>query len=82
MAEATTRSEAREAIRESLLAHRKRGVKDPMIPVYDSDVNQDGKPDIFGLDAHGRLELRPDATIADTVSVSDGTGVEAFPDGV
>ena len=78
MTETTTRDDAREAIRDSLLEYRRAGVKDPMICVY-TDSNNDGKPDIYGLTPRGKLELRPDATIEDTVSVSTGSGVEAMP---
>ncbi|MFE7846670.1 hypothetical protein ACFUTX_15910 [Microbacterium sp. NPDC057407] len=73
---ATTRDEAREAIQAALLQWRDvDGVADPTIPVY-TDVDGDGVPDVYGLDAEGRLELRPSAWVTDTVSVSDGSGIE------
>jgi len=71
----TTRDEARAQIEGDLKRWKAEGIVDPMICSY-TDANADTMPDIWGLDVFGKIELRPDATIADTVSVSDGTGLE------
>lgn len=68
MTDGTSRSEAREAIRQALLTWKAEGHQDPTIPVY-ADVDGDGIPDVYGLDARGRLELRPDVPVMDTVAV-------------
>ncbi len=77
---ATSRAEAREAILSALLQWRAEGVEDPTIPVY-ADVDGDGIPDVYGLDAFGRLELRPDVPVAATVAESTGAGLEGPPGG-
>ncbi|WP_345750129.1 hypothetical protein [Microbacterium rhizophilus] len=59
------------AIRDTLLAWRAAGTEQPVIPVY-RDVDVDGAPDFYGLDAFGRLTVVSGVTVADTVSVSEG----------
>lgn len=69
MSAMTTRDEVRDHVRAALLDWRRRGVTDPVIPIY-ADVNGDGRPDFFGLDTFGRLVERTDGTGTD-VSVLD-----------
>jgi hypothetical protein len=51
------------------------GVKDPQIPL-DHDVDGDGIVDAWALDENGELTLVNAVSVADTVSVSDGSGIE------
>lgn len=64
------------AIRDALIAWKASGIEEPRIPVY-SDMDGDGVPDFFGLDAEGNVVLISGVSIEDSVSVSDGTGIEA-----
>lgn len=59
------------SIRDTLLAWQTEGVAHPTIPVF-ADVDGDGTPDFYGLDAFGQLIVVPGVTVADTVSVSEG----------
>lgn len=51
------------------------GVVDPKI-VLDYDVDGDGKPDAWALDASGALVLVTVDSVTDTVFESTGSGVE------
>lgn len=75
MSDATTREEAREAIRSALLGWKADGVARPLIPVY-ADRDGDGIPDFYGLDDNDQVIEVSGATVFDSVAVSDGSGIE------
>lgn len=74
MTEATTRDEAREAIRSALLDWA-RDIAKPMIPAY-RDEDGDGAPDFYVLDSFGRLTVidANDPGFGDYTNVSESTG--------
>ncbi|MDQ1113924.1 hypothetical protein QE418_003372 [Microbacterium testaceum] len=71
----TTRAESREAIRQALIAWKKDGVTNPVLPVY-TDLDGDGVPDFFGLDENEQVVTVSGVTVLDTVALSLGTGIE------
>jgi len=66
----------REELRTALSRWADEGVAEPMIP-FNEDIDGDGTTDVFMLDGFGRLVFASGVRIHDTVSVSDGTGIEA-----
>lgn len=71
----TTRTEARDAIRQALLDWKAAGEPNPVIPVY-ADEDGDGIPDFYGLDSFGNLTLVSGVVVEDTVAISTGDGIE------
>lgn len=59
------------AIREVLLAWRKDGVENPLLP-SNVDINGDGTTDSYGLDADDEVIFVSGVQIENTVYVSDG----------
>lgn len=64
----------RVVIRDALLAMRKAGVDNPIIPA-DVDINGDGLTDGFGLDEHDEVVPVLSVSISDTCYVSEGDDV-------
>jgi len=69
-----------EQIKASLLQWQEEGQENPMIPL-DGDVDGDGVADAFALDSFGNLVIVPAVPVADTVSVSTGSGIETDREG-
>jgi hypothetical protein len=66
-----TKAEAAE-VRSVLLAWRADGVARPILPTY----GEDGAPVFYGLDENGQVAVVPDGKLPESVSVSNGTGLE------
>lgn len=69
----------REALVTALKQFQDDGVANPKIPL-DYDVDGDGKTDAWALDTFGQLTLVNVDDVAETVYVSEGTGVEVGGD--
>ncbi|QGZ16729.1 hypothetical protein PBI_DEWDROP_82 [Microbacterium phage Dewdrop] len=68
--------EDREGLLKALLQWRAEGNPNPLIPA-DHDVDGDGTADAFGLNAFGQLTVYFGVKLSETVTESDGGGVEA-----
>jgi hypothetical protein len=64
----------RKVLRDSLLAWKNDGHAKPVMPVYE-DLDNDGIPDFYGLDANNELVV-VSGTVQDSVAESTGDGFE------
>lgn len=74
MANLETTADDQAAIRDILLAWKKEGNPNPLLPA-DVDVDGDGIVDSFGLDENDNVIIVHGVALAGTVYVSDGDDV-------